>query len=51
LCNDYPDAGTYVINLRLYARQQIRWIGDALNAARHLTDRYGEDNHLLMIIA
>lgn len=46
LCNDYPDAGTHVINLRLYARQQIRWLEDALNAARHLKDRYGEGNHL-----
>ncbi len=46
VCNDYPNAGAYVIQLRLHPRQQIRWIEDALNAARQLKDRYGEGIHL-----
>ena len=34
LCDDYPDAGTYCIALRLHPREQIRWREAALEAAR-----------------
>ncbi len=46
VCNDYPNAGVYVINLRLHSRIQIRWMEDALNAARQLKNRQYEGAHL-----
>ncbi|HUT37308.1 MAG TPA: tetratricopeptide repeat protein [Planctomycetota bacterium] len=46
LASDYPDAGTYVIDLRLHPREKIRWLESALAAARRLRDRGGEGCHL-----
>jgi tetratricopeptide (TPR) repeat protein len=46
LCNDYPDAGVYTLDLRLHSRECIRWFNDALNAAHELKDHSGESNHL-----
>jgi tetratricopeptide (TPR) repeat protein len=46
LCNRYSDAGAYCLNLRLHAREQIRWREAALTAARRLKDRGAEGAHL-----
>ncbi len=46
LCNAYPDAGVYVLDLRLHPRDKIRWLQDALHAAQHLQDRKMEGVHL-----
>jgi len=46
LCNAYPDAGGYVISLRLHPRAWIAWLEAALAAARSLGDRRGEGNAL-----
>ena len=42
LCSDYPDAGAYVLDLRLHPRDHIRWLEAALQAARQLKDRSRE---------
>jgi tetratricopeptide (TPR) repeat protein len=46
LCDDYPDAGLYVLNLRLHPREWIAWLEAALIAARYRKDRASEDAHL-----
>ncbi len=46
LCSDYPDAAVYVADLRLSAREQIRWLEQAVGAARKLGDKRGEGNAL-----
>lgn len=46
LCMRYPDAGTYVLDLRLHPRQKISWLEAALAAARKLKDRVMEGVHL-----
>jgi len=46
LCNDYPDAGAYVLPLRLHPRVQIAWLEAALTAARKLEKRGSEGNRL-----
>ena len=46
LCNDYPNAGTYVLDLRLHQRENIRWLEAALKAARQLKRRDYEGVHL-----
>jgi len=46
LCNLYPDAGTYVIGLRLHPRAQIAWLEAALTAAQKLGNRQYEGHHL-----
>jgi tetratricopeptide (TPR) repeat protein len=42
LCRDYPNAGVYVISLRLSAREQIEWLNESLTACREIGDRRGE---------
>ncbi|MFI5353016.1 MAG: tetratricopeptide repeat protein [Candidatus Binatales bacterium] len=42
LCVDYPDAGVYVLSLRLHPREWIDWLDAALGAARRLGDRGAE---------
>ncbi len=39
---NYPDAGLYILSLRLHSRKRIRWLEIALAAARRLQDREGE---------
>ena len=39
LCDGYPEAGTYCIELRLHPRELIQWREAALNAARQRGDR------------
>ncbi len=46
LCNSYPDAGSYCLNLRLHSRDWIRWLEAALAAARRLKRRDAEGVHL-----
>jgi len=46
LCNAYPDAGAYVIDLRLHPRAQIAWLEAALTANQAVGDREGEGVHL-----
>jgi tetratricopeptide (TPR) repeat protein len=46
LCHKYPDAGVYVLDLRLIPREKIYWLNSALIAARKLKDKQGEGNHL-----
>jgi len=46
LCDDYPDAGVYVLGLRLHPREQIAWLEQALAAVRSLGDRAAEGVHL-----
>jgi tetratricopeptide (TPR) repeat protein len=46
LCNVYPDAGTYCLNLRQQPREWIQWMEAALDAARQLKNREAEGNRL-----
>lgn len=46
VCNQYPDAGAYVISLRQHPREVISWLEAALAAARQLKDRAAEGRHL-----
>jgi len=46
LCSAYPDAGTYVLDLRQHPRERIEWLESALAAARRLKDRAAEGRHL-----
>jgi len=46
LCMSYPDAGAYVIDLRLHPRQRISWLEDALKAAFKLKNKSAEGAHL-----
>ena len=41
LANDYPNAGVYVLDLRLHPRQRIEWLLAAVAASRRLKDRRG----------
>jgi len=43
LCMTYPNAGLYVLNLRLHSREWIRWLEISLAAARRSKDRQYED--------
>jgi len=46
LCSDYPDAGVYVLSLRLHPREHISWLEAGLAGARRLKDREAEGRHL-----
>ena len=46
LCNSYPRAGVYCLDLRLHTRHRIRWFEEGLAAARRLKDRPAEASHL-----
>ncbi|MGC9397498.1 MAG: tetratricopeptide repeat protein [Anaerolineae bacterium] len=46
LCSAYPDAGVYILTLRLHPREKIRWLEAALRAARALGRRDAEGVHL-----
>ena len=46
LASSYPEAGDYVIDLRLHPDERIHWIKTALEAARLLNDRSAEGTHL-----
>ncbi|HQK14779.1 MAG TPA: tetratricopeptide repeat protein [Anaerolineae bacterium] len=46
LTSEYPDAGAYILDLRLHPRERIRWLEAALRAARALGNRAMEGVHL-----
>jgi tetratricopeptide (TPR) repeat protein len=46
LVSKYPDAGAYVLDLRLHPRQYADWLEAAVAAARKLGDRAAEGRHL-----
>ncbi len=49
LCNSYPDAGKYVLDLRQHPRERIRWRESALGAARSLKRRKAAVRHLVAL--
>ena len=46
LCSSYPNAGVYVLDLRLLPWQKISWLESGMEAARRLKDRAAEGAHL-----
>lgn len=46
LCSDYPDAGTYCLDLRLTPKDRIDWREAGVNAARRIKRRSAEGVHL-----
>jgi len=46
LCSSYPDAGAYVLDLRLHPQEKIRWLEAAVAAARKIKDKGAEGVHL-----
>ena len=46
MTNGYPDAGEYLLELRLHGREWVLWLEVALSSARQLNDRREEGNHL-----
>ncbi|MGC9515399.1 ATP-binding protein, partial [Methanocrinis sp.] len=46
LCKSYPDAGVYVLDLRLSPREKISWLETALEACRRSNDKVAEGYHL-----
>jgi tetratricopeptide (TPR) repeat protein len=46
LCNEYPNAGAYMLSLRQHPRELISWLEAALAAARQLKNRNDEGLHL-----
>jgi tetratricopeptide (TPR) repeat protein len=45
LCNEYPDAGVYVLDLRQHPHEHILWLEAALTIAQQLHDRAAEGRH------
>ncbi|MEK7830977.1 MAG: hypothetical protein AAB401_07825, partial [Acidobacteriota bacterium] len=46
LCNSFPDAGKYVLNLRQHPRERIRWSEAALSASGTMKRRKSSGKHL-----
>lgn len=46
LCSDYPNAGSYSLELRLHSRDRIVWLEAALDAASRLGNPQVEGAHL-----
>jgi tetratricopeptide (TPR) repeat protein len=46
LCKSYPNAGVYVLDLRLSPHEKIPWLETALEASRKSYDRSAEEAHL-----
>jgi tetratricopeptide (TPR) repeat protein len=46
LCSAYPGTGAYILDVRLRARELIRWLEAAADAAHQVGDRRGEGIHL-----
>ncbi len=49
LCNSYPDAGKYVLDLRQHPRERIRWSEAALSASQKLRRRKATVRHLVAL--
>ncbi|MFN0085647.1 MAG: ATP-binding protein [Blastocatellia bacterium] len=47
LCNSYPDAGKYVLDLRQHPRERIRWSEAALGAAQRMNRSKSSARHLI----
>jgi tetratricopeptide (TPR) repeat protein len=47
LCNSFPDAGKYVLDLRQHPRERIRWTEAALEAARKMNRDKAAARHLI----
>ena len=46
LCSVYPDAGAYVLALRLHGREWGRWLEAAADAAQKIDDQAAKGRHL-----
>ncbi len=46
ICGGYPNAGAYLLDLRLHPRERIHWRETALAAARRRNDKTSEKLHL-----
>jgi tetratricopeptide (TPR) repeat protein len=46
LCVSYPDAGVYILDLRLHPREKIAWLERGIEAARRSKDKTQEGFHL-----
>jgi tetratricopeptide (TPR) repeat protein len=46
LCNLYPRGGAALLNMRLHAKERLRWLQTAVECARRLKDRRLEARHL-----
>jgi tetratricopeptide (TPR) repeat protein len=46
LTSDYPEAGVYLLALRLHPRDRIAWLRAAVDAARRLDDKAAKSGHL-----
>lgn len=46
LCMSYPNAGVYVLDLRLHPKEMIAWLESGVEAARRSKDRSMEGVHL-----
>ena len=46
LCNRFPLAGVYLLDLRQHAREHVKWLKSGLTAARQLKRRADEGVHL-----
>jgi tetratricopeptide (TPR) repeat protein len=46
LCSNFPDAGGYLVDLRLHPQERIAWQESGLSSARRLNDRNAERTHL-----
>ncbi len=49
LCNSYPDAGKYVLDLRQHPRERIRWSEAALSAAKIMKRRVAIGRHFIAL--
>ncbi len=47
LCNSFPDAGKYVLDLRQHPRERIRWSEAALEAAKKMNREKAAARHLV----
>ncbi|MGH9846329.1 MAG: NB-ARC domain-containing protein, partial [Blastocatellia bacterium] len=47
LCNSFPDAGKYVLDLRQHPRERIRWSEAALEAAKKMNRDKAAARHLI----
>jgi tetratricopeptide (TPR) repeat protein len=46
LCNEFPNVGSYVLDLRLMPLEKIVWREEALEAALKIKDRVSQSVHL-----
>jgi len=49
LCNSFPDAGRYVLDLRQHPRERIRWSEAALAASHKMQRRKASGKHLIAL--